>query len=175
MSSRLGLLDLPASSMRPLLDKQREAARMFALGMTNKEVAEAVGYHPAYMCRLKNQNPKFAEHLGGLREARDVETRDLMTRIKEGASLGLDILLKAVTPGTAEHTRADLKLQVKVAQDLLDREGTAPKVSRTHSTSQNLHAVLTADDIASIREQAAAARAQGLVRNGPARRTEQAS
>ena len=173
MSSRLDLLDLPSSSMQPLLDKQREAARMFALGHTNLEVARAVGYHPAYMSRLKHKNDKFADHLENLRDARDVETRDLMTRVREGASLGLDILLKAVTPGTAEHKNADLRLQVKVAQDLLDREGTAPKVSRTHATSQNLHAVLTAEDIASIREQAAAARAQGLIHNGPARATEQ--
>ena len=112
MSRRLDLLDLPASSMRPLLDKQREAARMFAIGHTNIEVATAVGYHPAYMPRLKNKNERFGEHLETLRDARDVETRDLMMRVREGASKGLDILLKAVTPGTSEHQKADLKLQV---------------------------------------------------------------
>jgi len=132
--------------------------------MKEKDVALQVGYHPAYMPNLKAQ-PAFKSHLDTLRTARDEGAVDIRSRVAQGASVGLDILVNILTPKTPENSIADIKTKAKVAQDLLDREGSAPRVSRAHVLGQHTHAILSREDIEEIKK-AANMRRQGMAQIG---------
>ena len=166
MRSRLSLLDLPQRTMKPLLARQREVARRLTLGEKQKDIAPELGYTPQAISYMKRKNPAFQEHLEDLQEAKDNEVISLRNKVSAGASAGLDILVKILTPRTEEHQKADLKTKVRVAQDLLDRDGRAPRTTASKISGQHLHAVLSVEDIEEIK-QAAAERRQGVVQIVP--------
>lgn len=153
MRSRRSLLELAGRPVHRVLDRQREAARLLTVGLSNDEVAAATGYHPQYIPLLK-KHPGVVEVMDHLRAGRDASAMDFQSRVKEGATAGLDILLNVLTPGTHEHEKADLGMQVKVATDLLDREGSAPRTTKKSVEGRHLHAVLTTEEIEDIKARA---------------------
>ena len=156
LKSRLAISRLAGRTPRgvqDLLDRQREVARLLATGqMKCKDVAAEVGYTPQRVYDLKNHHETFQAHINDLRDDRDESVRDIRTRIRKGASLGVDILLNILTEGTPEAESTDIKTKVNVAQDLLDREGSAPKVSRQQSTGYQAHVHLTTNDIMEMKK-----------------------
>lgn len=135
-----------AGGMKPLAHKPREAARLLALGLTHNQVADQLDYHPRYIAHLTS-DPRMKQHIAEVAELRDASAGDIRKDIAKGAATGLQMLLNILTPQTAEHAEADIKTKVRVAQDLLDREGSAPKVSRSVGTGATAVLHLTADDI----------------------------
>lgn len=148
MNSRLSLLRDGSAILDNLLPRQRESARLLSMGMSQKAVAETVGYHPAYMPLLKKN---IAPALKVYNDARDESVTDIRKSVDKGAKDGLTYLLKLLDPKAIEHEQAPASLKVKVAQDMLDREGTAPKVSTQRGATANLHVHMTPSDIEKIK------------------------
>jgi len=146
--SRLDLLN-SEDVLAPLLSRQREAARLFALGSTNIDVANAVGYHPAYMPKLKKD---IAPAIEVYNRKRDRIVTSIKDSVDRGAKDGLAFMLRILEPNTEEHERAPDSLKVKVAQDLLDREGSAPRVSTQRGDQKHLHMHVTPDDLQKLHD-----------------------
>jgi hypothetical protein len=92
--------------------------------------------------------------MADLADARDESVINIRKDIDRGARSGLDLLLKILTPKTPEAEQADIKTKVKVAQDLLDRQGDAPKISRAQQQGRHLHVLLTPDKIEELNKRA---------------------
>lgn len=84
----------------------------------------------------------------------------IQDEVIRGASTGLRILNNILTEGTIEYEQADVKLRAKVAHDFLDREGSAPRITRSQAESRNLSVHLDANDIEFLKEEAAKQRAE---------------
>lgn len=148
MSNRLALLQ-GEDVLSTLLSRQREAARLLSLGTTNIEVADALGYHKAYIPLLKKN---IAPAIEVYNRRRDRVVEDINRSVEKGAKDGLSFMLKILEPDTKEHERASDSLKVKVAQDLLDREGSAPRVSTQRGSQKHLHMHVTPDDIQKLKD-----------------------
>lgn len=148
MNSRLQLL-LGEDVLSPLLSRQREAARLFAMGNKNVDVANSLGYHPQYMARLKRD---IAPAIEVYNRARDRKVADIQQSVQKGAKDGLSFMLRVLERGTPEHDRSSDSLKVKVAQDLLDREGSAPKVGKQMVDKRSMHLHVTPDDLQKLRD-----------------------
>lgn len=150
MATRLSLLSA-GGKLQDVLQRQKEAARLFAAGHTNAEVAQTLGYHPAYMPVLKQQLQEkgVLPHYEAMRD--EAVVKNVREGVEQGAKKGLDLLLKALTKGTQESEEIDPKTKVKIAQDFLDREGTAPRLTRQQSQGGHMHMHLTGDDIAELK------------------------
>jgi hypothetical protein len=149
VASRLSLLR-EENVLDSILSRQREAARLLAVGTTNLEVAAQLGYHPAYIPRLKKD---IAPAIEVYNRARDEATvTSVRESIDKGAKDGLVYLLRILEAETPENKEASHTLKVKVAQDFLDREGSAPKVTSQRGDQKHLHMHVTPDDLQKLRD-----------------------
>lgn len=74
------------------------------------------------------------------------------------ATRGLNLLLRIMSEGTPENRETNQNTKIKVAQDLLDREGSAPRVSRGQAVRRKVGIHFTSEDIEELKLRAAASR-----------------
>lgn len=159
MINRIGRVNDIESGTKAMLDRHKSAARLFVAGLKGPEVAEKLGLHPAYMPKLR-QHPNVRQQAEVLHGQCNSEALSIKEKVDDGAKSGLGYLLDVFTVGTEANVDTDSKTKVRVAQDLLDREGTAPRMTRTQSQSANVNMNLSVDDIADIKQRAAKARGE---------------
>lgn len=125
-----------------MTEKHHEIARMLLLGMSNKEVAKEAKISSEYVSNIK-RSPVVQEQLTILRAARDRESVDVAIQIQEALPKCIEFLTETIT---SEDVSAMLKS--KNAFGLLSLGGFAPS---KNINVKGVHAVLTADDIAEIK------------------------
>ena len=127
---------------QPLVEvgaKHHEMARMLVLGATNKELADYFGMSESRISIITH-SPAFMDIVERLSEERDKSTKDIVARIKETAEgNALDFLESVLNPERPEYEVVDAKTKVQVAQDFLDRDGRAPRVSRKEAKIETWH------------------------------------
>ena len=96
----------------------------------------------------------FIQYVRKISGQRELETRDVLGQVRGGASKGLTYLLSVLTEGTEENLKASHSLKVKVAQDLLNREGSAPRVSRSQNVRREVGLHLNGRDIEELKRRA---------------------
>ena len=141
------------TSVEGMLDRHKEAGRLFAAGLKGPEVAERLGMHPAYMSRLR-RHPNVESSRMEIHMSRDQHASQIREQVEQGARSGLQVLVDILTPDTVEFGESSNTEKIRVAQDLLDRDGVAPRISRTQKQSENTHLHLTGDDIQKIKDAA---------------------
>ncbi len=150
---------VPRNAIKYLTPRHKEMARHLVLGERQCDVARAFGISQPRMSDI-SRSPVFIAYMKELEHRREVGTGDMLSRVNKGASEGLKMLLRILTEGTPENQEAKMSTKVRVARDLLDREGSAPRVSRTRTTSQPTGPHLTAKDIEELKR-----RAKGATKN----------
>jgi hypothetical protein len=138
-----------------MTERHREMARRLVLGERQCDVARSCGISQQRLSDIA-RSPVFMEYLESLSQDRDQETLDIMESVKSGAQSGLDLLLRILTHGTDEYRDTDIRTKAQVARDLLDREGSAPRMSRTQSQQQSTTLHLTRKDIEELKDRARA-------------------
>jgi len=140
---------LPSAEPRQYQIKQlwechHEILRRLVIGQKSVEIARDLGVTTAVISYVKNSEVGKRQ-LSLIRSAVDAETIDVAGRIKELATVAIRVMEEGMDEEQPMGTR------LKAATDVLDRAGFgAPRILRT----ENLHAHLTADDIAEIKERA---------------------
>lgn len=126
-----------------------EIARRLVLGQKNKEIAEALNVTPVMVSNVRN-SPIVQERISILKGARDADTIDLAREIKEVAPEALG-LLKDIIRGENDGANAHIGLRARTSENMLARvgHGVPHKVQ-----TENVHTVLTAADIAEIKQRA---------------------
>lgn len=141
---------IPRNQIKLLTDRHREMARRLVVGERQCDVAHAFGISQARMSDIA-RSPVFMDYMNQLHYRRDLAAMDIARSVKQGASRGLELLLRILTEGTEENNKADLRTKTQVAQDLLDREGSAPRLSRTQASQQTTNLHLTSEDIEELK------------------------
>ena len=147
--SRTERLQGKGKQIQKLRAVHREVLRLNSLGMRYKEIAERVGLHPAYITTIINSAPALAQ-TEVMQAEYDADTRAVKDVVNRGAILGVQYLEKIVDPESDESRMAAPALKVKVAQDFLDREGSAPRIARADGKQLHVHA--TTEDLRRIKE-----------------------
>lgn len=126
-------------------ERHHEIARMVILGYKNKEIAKTLNITKEFISQVK-QSPPVQEQLAILTGARDAQTIDVARQIQV-------ILPKCVEylSGTIEDPEISDSLKSRNAFGLLSTGGHGPA---KNINVKGVHAVLTADDIREIREDA---------------------
>ncbi len=137
-----------------LLERQAEAARQMAMGIPQREVAARLGYHPMYMSHLKAK-PGVRAKMDEISDGRDAHAKQIRDQVDVGAQNGLDLLTQILNPHHPDSERVDTKTKIDVAKDLLDRQGIVPRVTKSSRTNENVHLFLDADDLESLKADAA--------------------
>jgi hypothetical protein len=100
------------------------------------------------------RSPVFIDYMNKLAFRREVGTGDLLRQVNKGATNGLRLLLRILTEGTPENRETGLSIKIKVAQDLLDREDSAPRVSRSQATRKEIGIHFTSEDVEKLKRRA---------------------
>ena len=146
---------VPRNAIKNLTSRHKEMARHLVLGERQCDVARAFGISQPRMSDIA-RSPVFIRYMDDLEYRREVGTGDMLSRVNKGASEGLKMLLRILPPGTPENQEAKMSTKVRVARDLLDREGSVPRVSRTRAANQPTGPHLTAEDIEELKRRAKA-------------------
>lgn len=104
---------IPRNQIKLLTDRHREMARRLVIGERQCDVARAFGISQARMSDIA-RSPVFIDYMNQLHYRRDVQTMDIARSVKQGASRGLDLLLRILTEGTEENSKADLRTKTQV-------------------------------------------------------------
>lgn len=126
-----------------MTDKHHEVARLLLLGLNNQEVAKEAGITSEYVSTIRN-SPVVKEQLTILRAARDKECVDVAVQIQEALPKCIEFLTETIT-----GNGISAMLKSKNAFGLLSLGGFGPS---KNISVRGVHAVLTAEDIAEIRD-----------------------
>lgn len=124
--------------------------RFILAGMSNVDIARALNVSPQMVSATKN-SPVIKEQLEIMQGAADAEAVDIQTRIKELSPVALANLQEVVVHGTLHGENVPDTLIAKESNTVLDRYLGKP-TQNIHSSG--VHAHLTADDIAQMRQRA---------------------
>ena len=131
--------------IQALWDVHHEILRRLVLGQKGTDVAFDLEISPVVVSYVKN-SALGKRQLEIMRGAANQEAINVSKRIKDAS-----INAVAVLEGILANEDVNLGLKLWAAQDILDRAGYAPpKVLRT----ENLHAFLTGEDIAQLKQRA---------------------
>jgi len=120
-----------------------EITRLALIGMKQVDIANHLNISPVTVSYTL-RSPIVQEQLKNMRAVRDLEAVDISKEIQELAPKAVKVLETLLDDSVAN-------IQLKAAQDILDRAGfAAVKTIRT----ENLHAHLTADEILDIKKRA---------------------
>lgn len=144
---------LPQKPLKHMTERHREMARRLVLGERQCDVARSCGISQQRLSDIV-RSPVFMGYMQELSAMREQRTGDLLQDVSQGASTGLDLLLRILTEGTEENRAASISTRVNVARDLLDREGSAPRVGKRQSMQRNVGIHLTAEDIEGLKRRA---------------------
>jgi DNA-binding CsgD family transcriptional regulator len=140
---------VPASNRRfeiqEMWERHHQICRLAVLGLKQKAIAEALGITEQTVSNTLNSTI-VKRHLNVLRDTADLAAVDVAAEIRALAPLATRRLKEVL-----ENDDADTKVQVGVAQDILDRAGHSAirKVQ-----SENLHAHLSLEEIEEIKARA---------------------
>jgi hypothetical protein len=126
-----------------------EIKRRILLGQKNKVIAEALSCSPQTVSNVRNSEV-IQDQLAIMRGARDASTVDIARDIQEFAPKAL-MLLKDIVRGKGDGESASIALRAREANNFMDRSGHS--AIRKHDV-RGVHAVLTAEDLESIRQRA---------------------
>jgi len=131
--------------VKDLNERHHEIARLVVLGYKNNEIATMLHLNYAFVSSVRNA-PQVKEQISFMRAARDKDTVDIAKQIKEALPECIRYLSETIPdPEVSDHIRS------KNAFGLLAIGGhTATK----NVNIKGVHAVLTADDIKEIRDNA---------------------
>lgn len=116
---------------------QIAALSMMLEGKTGNEIAQQLGVCPNTVSRWKRRDPAFAAALYEAEEARREQT--LAEAIQAGPRIMSRLVKIALNEEIIYSSQVPVaKMQVEVAQDILDRMGVV-KVTRSESRNLNLH------------------------------------
>jgi FixJ family two-component response regulator len=104
--------------LKELRARHQEVIRLSLLGLSNKDIAGQLGVSEQMVCYTVNSE-LAKEKMGQLQISADTDAVDIAAEIKKIAPQAID-LLGDVVQGLRD---APISLQVKVAQDVLDRNG----------------------------------------------------
>lgn len=140
--------------LETLWEVHHEILRRLSLGQKSVDIARDLNVTTPVVSYVKNSEIGRRQ-LDLMRGAADLEVVNVQGRIKELAATAVRVLEAGLEEDQPMLTR------LKTAFDVLDRAGhAAPKVLRT----ENLHAHLTGEDLALLKERAKAeAEAGGIV------------
>lgn len=93
------------------------------------------------------RSPVLMDYMQELSAMREQRTGDILRDVSQGASTGLDLFLRILPEGTEKNRTASTSVRVNVARDLLDREGSAPRVGKRQTTYQESGLHFTSEDI----------------------------
>lgn len=120
----------PTQSIGQLKHAHHQLARLIAKGYDNFEVSAMTGYNPAYVSRLKTDDPAFRELLAHYSAERSVIHTDAVERMATVGVMALDEMQQRLTDDPAGWSNrelmelSDLTL-VKPMQALRSAAGTA--------------------------------------------------
>lgn len=137
---------LPQKPLKHMTERHREMARRLVLGERQYDVARSCGISQQRLSDIV-RSPVFMAYMEQLSTMREQRTGDILQDVRRGATNGLGLLLRVLTEGTEENRGSSISTRVNVARDLLDREGSAPRVSKRQAANQESSLYLTADDI----------------------------
>lgn len=126
-----------------MTDKHHEIARMLLLGMSDADVAKQAGISTGYVSTVR-RSPVVMEQLTILRAARDRECVDVAIQIQEALPKCIEFLTETITGADVSAV-----LKSKNAFGLLSLGGFGPS---KNISVKGVHAVLTAEDIAEIKD-----------------------
>lgn len=126
-----------------MTDKHHEVARMLLLGLSNQEAAKEAGITSEYVSTIRH-SPVVKEQLAILRAARDRESVDVAIQIQEALPKCIEFLTETITGADVSAM-----LKSKNAFGLLSLGGFGPS---KNISVKGVHAILTADDIAEIKD-----------------------
>lgn len=155
MSNRQKLLRMAKggeslASVQPMLGRRREVARQLAAGqLKQKEIAALTGYSPNWISTLK-KDPEIQDKAEELAAERDKAMMSIPEQIEKGAKSGLQWMVDQLKGGSG----ASGDLMFKISRDLLDREGSAPRISKSQQQNKNLHLHLTGEDLSLLKQRA---------------------
>ena len=134
---------------------QKKFERLFPdellkLGRRHRELARIMIRNPEYTktdLRRESKYSKtqmnnilasrvFKEHLAHLSNKRDEKVVSRRAVIAPGALQAVKRLIAIVTPGTEENKHATVSNMIEAARELLDRDGSVPKVKHLDTTSR---------------------------------------
>jgi len=142
----------PQQPLTYLWERHREMMRRIVAGDKPIEIARDMNMTPTRMSIIMN-SPAFKNELARLSSKADEAALDIRTRIRGSAVKAMDLLEQALDPKAALHQSLSGANKVKVAQDMLDRDGHGAVQKAQVNVN---HAHLTGDDIAELRRRRAA-------------------
>ena len=129
-------------------DKHQEIKRLLLTGHTNVEIADMVGCTPQTVSNVKN-SPIVQEELSIMRAARDAESIDVATEIRNLAPIAIGMVKEVINGQDIDGEKPNLPMRLRTAEKLLDRAGYGG-VQR----SIGVHAVFTKEDLDQIKQRA---------------------
>ena len=124
-------------------DIHHEICRLALIGMKQIDIANHLNVSPV-MVSYTLRSPIVREQLNNMAAARDVDAVDISAEIKALAPQAVEVLESLLSDPIPS-------IQLKAAQDILDRAGfAAVKTIRT----ENMHAHFNADEIMDIKKRA---------------------
>ena len=132
--------------VREMNERHHEIARMVILGYRNTEIAKILNISKEFVCAVRNA-PPVKEQVAILAGARDAETVDVAKQIQLALPDCVKYLIETVP-------------DVEISDNLRSRNAFGLLAVGGHGPAKNInvkgvHAVLTADDIKEIRDNAA--------------------
>ena len=132
--------------VREMNERHHEIARMVLLGYKNVDIAKILNISKEFVCAVRNA-PPVKEQVAILAGARDAETVDVAKQIQQALPDCVKYLVETVPDADISDN-----LRSRNAFGLLAVGGHGPA---KNINVKGVHAVLTADDIKEIRENAA--------------------
>lgn len=148
---------LPQKPLKHMTERHREMARRLVLGERQCDVARSCGISQQRLSDIV-RSPVFMGYMQELSAMREQRTGDILQDVRRGATNGLGLLLRVLTEGTEENRGSSINTRVNVARDLLDREGSAPRVGKRQAVRRDVGLHLTAEDLEELTRRALAGR-----------------
>lgn len=117
----------PSYAVRKPGSKVRNALRLVAAGMSQKEAAQAVGVHKVYVSQLVSGNPRVKEYLHRLEADIDAGVVNMSVAMRELGRRGVGHIAQMMESDSVKD-----ELRLKAAMDLADR---SPETSKTSKIS----------------------------------------
>ena len=139
-----------AGAVTTMWENHHVIAQRILLGESNKSIAQSMGMTEARISLIRN-SPVVKEKLELMKAARDVGCIDLARESQDLAPIALARVKEALETGKVNGKELSASGIMKEANTLIDR--TIGKPTQTINT-RNLHATLTPEAIAEIKERA---------------------
>ena len=133
----------PDKPVTYLWERHKEIANLVVAGHRPIDICKELGYTPTWMSIIMN-SPVFKKYVASLRVRVEEGLIDVKKKLYEGSTIGVVKLLEILNDKDTQKS-----LQVKVAQDFLDRAG-FPKVSKVEQNNVNI--VLDTEMIERLKE-----------------------